>query len=132
MAEGFVTALARLWHGRSVRFGLPTGRITIFPKVDLNAMIEEERKGMHKTVQRESEALRGHQKRIEEMRRHRGALLDNSARIAPEALNELTPEERHQVYRMLRLRVVITMYGGLEINGAFGKGAGFCPMETRS
>jgi hypothetical protein len=85
-----------------------------------------------RTARRELEALRGGRDRIEEMERDRNTLLDNYARMAPEALNELTPEERHQVYRMLRLRVVITMDGELEVSGAFGEGAGFCPTEARS
>jgi hypothetical protein len=85
-----------------------------------------------RTARRELEALRGGRDRIEEMERDRNTLLDNYARMAPEALNELTPEERHQVYRMLRLRVVITMDGELEVSGAFGEGTGFCPTEARS
>jgi site-specific DNA recombinase len=150
-------------------------------RVDLDAMIEEERKGMRgdpdqeskmwldrltevdkerrgyqrlaakghmtdeelndaqreleetrKTAQRELKALRGRQERVEEMERDQDALLDNYARMAPEALDELTPEERHQVYRMLRLRAVITMDRELEISGAFREGVGFCPTEVRS
>jgi polyhydroxyalkanoate synthesis regulator phasin len=98
---------------------------------ELNEVLEELEE-TRKTAQRELEALRGRRERIEEMERDRDALLDNYARMAPEALNELTPPERHQVYRMLRLRVVITMDGELEVSGAFGEGAEFCPTETRS
>jgi len=150
-------------------------------RIDLDAMIEEERKGMRgdpgqeskmwldrltevdqerrgyqrlaarghmtdeelnevlgeleetrKTAQRELEALRDRQGRIEEMERDRDVLLDNYARTAPEALDGLTPEECHQVYRMLKLRAVITMDEGLEVSGAFREGAGFCPTEARS
>jgi hypothetical protein len=35
----------------------------------------------------------------------------------PEALDELTGEERHQVYRMLRLEVYVQPSGDLEIRG---------------
>ena len=37
--------------------------------------------------------------------------------MAPEALRSLTPEERHQVYKMLRLRVIAHLSGDLELTG---------------
>jgi hypothetical protein len=37
--------------------------------------------------------------------------------MAPEALRSLTPEERHQVYKMLRLRVIAHLSGDLELAG---------------
>ena len=37
--------------------------------------------------------------------------------MVPEALEELTGEERHQVYRMLRLEVYVQPNGNLEIRG---------------
>ncbi len=40
--------------------------------------------------------------------------------IAPGALDSLTPEERHLVYKMLRLKVVANLDGSLEVSGAFG------------
>ena len=70
--------------------------------------------------------------RIEEMERDRDTLLDNYARVAPEALSKLLPEERHQVYRMLRLRIVVKIEGTLEVSGALAEGAGFCTLETCS
>ena len=48
------------------------------------------------------------------------------------ALNKLAPEERHQVYRMLRLQAATRMGGTLEVSGMFGEGSGFCHFETRS
>jgi hypothetical protein len=98
---------------------------------ELNEVLRELEE-TRKTAQRELEALRGRRDRIEEMERDLDALVDNYARMAPEALNELTPEERHQVYRMLRLQDVIKMEGELEISGTFGEKAEFCPTETRS
>ena len=52
--------------------------------------------------------------------------------MAPEALDELAPEERHQVNRMLRLRAAIRIGGTLEVSGMFGEGSGFCHPEVRS
>ena len=37
--------------------------------------------------------------------------------MAPEALRSLTPEERHQVYKMLKLRVIAHLSGDLELTG---------------
>jgi hypothetical protein len=78
------------------------------------------------------EAIRDYQGRIEEMEQDRDALLESYALRAPEALDGLTPEERHQVYRMLRLRAAVRIGGNLEINGMFGEGNGFCRSEVRS
>jgi hypothetical protein len=78
------------------------------------------------------EAIRNYQERIEEMEKDRDALLESYALRAPEALNELTPEERHHVYRMLRLRAAVRIGGTIEVNGMFGEGSGFCQSEVRS
>ena len=64
------------------------------------------------------------------MERDRDALLDNYARRAPEALNVLAPEERNQVYRILRLQAAIMMDGMLDVSGTFGEGDVFCPITT--
>ena len=78
------------------------------------------------------EAIRNYQERIEEMEKNRDALLESYALMAPEALNELTPEERHHAYRMLRLRAAIRIGGTMEVSGMFGEGGGFCHPEMRS
>lgn len=85
-----------------------------------------------KIAERELEALRGRRERIEEMERDRDALSDNYARMAPEALDALTPQERHQVYRMLRLQAAVMMGGTLEISGTFREGDAFCPTDKPS
>ncbi len=69
---------------------------------------------------RELETLRGRRERIEGM--ERDALLDDYVRLAP--------EERRQVYGMLRLRAVVRMDGTLEVSGTFGEGDASCPTET--
>ena len=85
-----------------------------------------------KIAERELEILHSRWERIEEMERDRDALLDNYARRAPEALKVLVPEERHQVYRILRLRAAIMMDGMLDVSGTFGERDVFCPMVTPS
>jgi hypothetical protein len=39
------------------------------------------------------------------------------AGMVPEALDELTGEERHQIYRMLRLQVLVYPDGDLDVRG---------------
>jgi hypothetical protein len=74
-----------------------------------------------KTAERELEALRDRQERIEQLECDRVTLLDHYADMVPEALDELTGEERHQVYRMLRLEVYVHPDGSLDIRGAVGE-----------
>lgn len=90
------------------------------------AELEETRK----TAERELETLRGRRERLEGMERDRDALLDGYARMATEALDALMPEERCQVYRMLRLRAVVRMDGTLEVGGTFGQGGVLCHTEA--
>ncbi len=70
-----------------------------------------------KTAERELEALHGHQERVEKLERDKDAILEHYAGIAPEALGSLAPEERNQVYRMLRIKVVVHVDGTLEVSG---------------
>ena len=59
------------------------------------------------TAERELATLRHRQEAIEAQERDRDALLEHYAAIAPEALDSLTPEERHRPYKMLQLTVII-------------------------
>jgi hypothetical protein len=52
--------------------------------------------------------------------------------MAPEALDSLTPEERPQFNRMLRLRVVVQPDSRSELSGVFTDGQGVCTIETTS
>ena len=51
--------------------------------------------------------------------------------MVPERLDELTGEERHQIYRMLRLQVFVFPNGDLEVRGVLRE-AVCTPMDTRS
>ena len=48
-----------------------------------------------KTAEKEIEALRIRQDKIEELQRDKDALLEHYAALAPDALDSLAPEERH-------------------------------------
>jgi hypothetical protein len=73
-------------------------------------------------AQRELAALQNRQEAIAKLERDKESLLEHYAAIAPEALDSLAPEERHQLYRMLRLNVVVRLDANLEVSGVFGEG----------
>jgi hypothetical protein len=50
--------------------------------------------------------------------------------MAPEALDTLTPEERRQVYKMLKVRVTAYPDARLEVGGLLTSMAGVCSGET--
>jgi DNA repair exonuclease SbcCD ATPase subunit len=77
-------------------------------------------------AERELEALRSHKERIAELETDRDALLDSLADVAPDALAALTAEERHHVYRTLRLRVIVHQDNSLELSGTFGERPAMC------
>jgi site-specific DNA recombinase len=70
------------------------------------------------TAERELEALRRHTERLEQMERDRDALLEHYATLAPEALDSLTSDERHKLYKMLKLKVWLAKSGDLEVEMA--------------
>lgn len=78
------------------------------------------------TAQRELEALQRRRERIEELERDRDVLVERYAKIAPEALDALAPEERHHVYKLLKLTVSLHADGTLELSGALGDGLDIC------
>jgi hypothetical protein len=71
--------------------------------------------GTREAAERELEALRSHKERVEAMERDREAVLEQYAVLAPEALDALSPEERHRLYKMLSLKVLVAKNGELEI-----------------
>jgi hypothetical protein len=81
------------------------------------------------TAERELEAIRDRSSRLEELERDRDAVLESLVDVAPQALDSLSPEERNRFYKMLRLEVVVSPDGSLEVSGAFGDGLGVCERE---
>ena len=68
----------------------------------------------------ELDALRSRQEHIEQLQNDADTILKRYAGMVPEALDTLTSEERHRVYKMLRLRVLLNADGSTEITGIFG------------
>src|SRR5215204_4481322 len=69
-------------------------------------------------AQAELEALTKHQEHIEQLEKDREALIESMAEMVPDALKDLTPQERNKIYRMLRLEVA-PFEEGYEVSGAF-------------
>jgi hypothetical protein len=69
------------------------------------------------TAEEELRIVRSRKEALEELERDKDALLKSYARLTPEALDSLTPEERRQVYTMLRLKVEVGEDGSMEARG---------------
>jgi hypothetical protein len=82
----------------------------------------------HALAERELETLRRKKERVERLEQDKETLLESYAKMAPEALECLSAEEHHRLYRMLRLRVVANPDRSLEVTGALVPG--FTPTET--
>jgi hypothetical protein len=87
--------------------------------------------GARKTAERELEALKSKRDRITELEQDRDALLDSLMQIGSQALDILTPDEKHQLYRILRLEVVVREDCTPEVSGVFGEGFGVCLSESQ-
>lgn len=85
----------------------------------------------HETARRNLQSLSQRREKIVELERDKDALLDSYAGMVPEALDSLTPEERHQIYKMLRLRVIAGADTRIEATGAFSD-VSICTPETLS
>jgi hypothetical protein len=66
------------------------------------------------TARRELALLEGRREKIAELEADRDALLDHLESVAPEELDALSPEERHEVYKVLGLGVVAREDGKYE------------------
>src|SRR4028118_614151 len=82
-----------------------------------------------KSAQRELDALKHHQERIEELKRDKEALLDYYEAVAPGALDALTPEEPYRFYKLVQLQVRIYPGHGVEISWASGEATMFAKTK---
>lgn len=83
------------------------------------AALEETRE----TARRELATLEVRREQMAELERDRDALLERYAGMMPEAIDALTPEVRHRIYKLLRIRVSVDADGALEVSGVFGEEA---------
>jgi site-specific DNA recombinase len=87
---------------------------------------------VRRTAERELESLSRRRQKIETLERDASILLDSYAGQLPEDLDALDPEERHNVYKMLRLEVTAYPDRFLKASGVFVKGSDVCSLETKS
>jgi len=86
-----------------------------------------------KTAEHELAALRTREEYVRELEAGRDALLDSLEAQAPEALDSLTPEQRHQWYKLLKLKADVFADGRVEISWAGGvPSEAVCETETLS
>jgi hypothetical protein len=78
------------------------------------------------------EALKSRQEHLNSLEQDKEALLETYAALTPEALGSLTSEERHRLYKMLRLRVVLRVDGTLEISSTFVEDLKISELEAIS
>jgi hypothetical protein len=78
------------------------------------SQLEETRK----TAEYELDALRGREEYVQQLEADRDALLDSLEAQAPEALASLTPDQRHQWYKLLQLRTNVFADGSVEVSWA--------------
>jgi hypothetical protein len=83
-------------------------------------------------AERELEMLQRRTDRIAELQCDADSIMDYYAGMVPEGLENLTPQERHRVYGMLRLEVLAYPDGSLKMSGLVGQERQLCGGETSS
>ena len=86
---------------------------------------------IRKTTERELESVRRRRDRIAGLE-HDGTIVEQYAWLIPAELESLAPEERHRVYRLLRLQVVPGQDGNVEMTGVIGPANSICQSQTTS
>ena len=87
---------------------------------------------IRETSRNELKGLAFRREKLASLERERGALLERYAGLMPEALEALNDQERHRLYKMLRLRVTTKDDATLEISGILSEGIEFGKSEPTS
>jgi hypothetical protein len=74
-----------------------------------------------KTAQGELASISLHQQRLEELERDADDLVRQYAAIVPEGLDTLPPEEKHRIYKALRMKVLVNTEGTVAVEIVFDK-----------
>jgi hypothetical protein len=84
-------------------------------------------------VQRELEVLQSRKERLADLEHGREALFERYSGLVPKKLDALDAEERHRLYKMLRLKLITRTEGDLEMSGVLTGSVGeFGARETTS
>jgi len=127
-AKAWAEKLAEADRKRSRCQDMAAEGLITFEELGEKLLVLEEAR---KAAQRELEALKGKRDRIAELEQDRDALLASLIQIGSEALDTLTPDEKHQLYRILRLEVVVREDRTVEVSGAFGDSFDVCTLESQ-
>lgn len=68
-------------------------------------------------AQRELAVAKAHRERLAQLESDAASLIETYSSMVPASLANLTPEDRNQIYRMLRLRADIRTDGEIELRG---------------
>ena len=74
-----------------------------------------------KRAQSELEAIPLRQQGLEELQRDADDLVHRYAAIVPEALEVIPPEEKHRIYKTLRMKVLLNTEGTVAVEIVSGK-----------
>ena len=118
MEEALLARLAEIELTRGRYQAMTAGDLMTFDELEARLDELEAARGI---VQRELEAVRGRLEEMERLEHERDAILKVCAGTPAEALADLQPEERHRIYSMLRLTVLIGQEGSLEVSGIPGE-----------
>jgi DNA repair exonuclease SbcCD ATPase subunit len=105
------------------------GLLTFDELRDKLAVLEETRE----TARRKLRDLEVRRERLAELERDRETLMERYAGMVPDALDTLSPDERHRVYKLLKLGVNLDADGTLEVSGTLGDVGDrppFCAAES--
>ncbi len=83
-----------------------------------------------KAAERELNLLQDRVEHIEALQQDKATVLAFLKDTLPKSLDEATPEERHQLYKMLRIRVTAKVDGYLELKGEFSGRLSVCTSEA--
>jgi site-specific DNA recombinase len=128
-AKAWLDKLAEVEHKRSRFQDIAAEGLITFDELRSKLTVLEE---VSRTARQELEALSVRRKKIEEMERDKNTLLKSYAGMVPEALETLSPEERHYVYKILQLQVVVGPDVPPEVSGMLGHDILVCGPETTS
>jgi hypothetical protein len=127
-AKAWAEKLAEADSKRSRYQDMAAEGLITFEELGEKLLVLEETR---ETAERELETLKSKRDRIMEMEQDRDALLDSLMQVGSEALDTLTPDEKHQLYRILRLEVVVREDRTPEVSGAFGEDFGVCLSKSQ-
>ena len=83
-----------------------------------------------KAAKHELRLLQNRAERIEALQRDRDTVLASWEGTLPKSIDEIAPEERHYLYKRLRIRLAADPDGDLELNGEFSGKLCVCDAEA--